>query len=150
LAQKRLSSCLIRIGLSHAPPVPRGLTRGRAGGRQAKAREIDKMDERATRLAEVLQELGSQEPVERFALAPCEEPGRALQVTSADITVEKHLSAAERVAAEQAAREEVARQAAAGKDDQAGRALLVCLPRAAALSPPLPLRPPLFRTQTVT
>ena len=31
----------------------------RARGRQAKAREIDKMDERAARLAEVLQELGS-------------------------------------------------------------------------------------------
>ena len=31
-------SCLMRIGLSEPPPVPRGLTRGRAGGRRRRAR----------------------------------------------------------------------------------------------------------------
>jgi len=87
-----------------------------------KSREIDRLDEKAARVAEILTELESEEAVERYLLSGVEE-GTQLQVKDEDMTEEKYVSAKERAALEQAAREEQARKANSDKDDQAGRAL---------------------------
>lgn len=91
---------------------------------EAKRNELDRIEEKNGRLQEILEELPpGAEGIERYGLAASEEEGAGLEVRDEEVTVERYLSAAERLAQARAAAEEEARQAASAKDDQVARAL---------------------------